>query len=73
MIGRAFVNTNGIGAVSRQHAVLHPGNIGVADVVGKTAYSPRHDIIHPVVELSANSVTNGSFGTGMVKLLHTLS
>src|SRR6267154_6225935 len=58
IISRTFVDSDYTAGIRRQHAVLHPGHVGVAVVVVKSAaYLPGHDIVDPVVAPSVDSVT----------------
>jgi hypothetical protein len=58
-VGGTFVGADRAAEIFSQHAVLHPGVIGVADVRSGQGGAPGHDVVDPVVE---NIPRDGSDG-----------
>ena len=60
-----FVNTQRRRRVFREHAILHPFNVGNALSI-YAARAPGHYVVDPVIELLAG---NGHFGVGNGKVI----
>jgi len=57
IIGWAFVNADRSRREFAEHAINHPGNIGVAAIISTAARPPGHDIIYPIVKgLNVNGI-----------------
>ena len=68
VIGWAFIDANSTIGVLPQHPIPDPKAIGHTAVTHRAACSPRHDVVHPVIE---HSRSNGLLSTRNGEIIGT--